>query len=289
MTEIIHPYADHSRKTDRFAYVYPVISRRAAGLSLGVNLNPDGGCNYKCAYCQVPRHVLDRKAVKPEVEKVLAELDALYEMVVSGEIWSAPPFQATEQCLRVIRDISISGDGEPSTHPDFAELLPELLLRARRWNLSLQVISNGKGLQRDAVRHSLAAFKPGRDRVWLKADSWCDEDVKNIYRLSVPYAKIYKKMELIMASCPCWLQICLFRRDGQTLSRVPAAEIGKQISAWQKQFPLLEMVQAYTLARQSWVEGVEALTDEELLAWAEEFRSACDLPLQMCGERGLLA
>jgi hypothetical protein len=36
-------------------YVYPVISRRAGGLSIGVNLNPDKVCNFDCPYCQVDR------------------------------------------------------------------------------------------------------------------------------------------------------------------------------------------------------------------------------------------
>ena len=35
-------------------YVYPVVSRRAGGVSIGINLNPNNACNWRCVYCQVP-------------------------------------------------------------------------------------------------------------------------------------------------------------------------------------------------------------------------------------------
>ena len=36
-------------------FVYAVISARARGLSLGVNVNPDKKCNFDCSYCEVDR------------------------------------------------------------------------------------------------------------------------------------------------------------------------------------------------------------------------------------------
>ena len=48
-------FNDHGRDLDRNRYVYAVVSRRARGLSIGVNLNPDKVCNFDCPYCQVDR------------------------------------------------------------------------------------------------------------------------------------------------------------------------------------------------------------------------------------------
>jgi hypothetical protein len=48
-------FKDHRRDLDRNRYVYAVVSRRARGLSIGVNLNPDKVCNFDCPYCQVDR------------------------------------------------------------------------------------------------------------------------------------------------------------------------------------------------------------------------------------------
>lgn len=46
---------DHTRVYRDFTYVYPVISRRSGGLSVGINLNPDKVCNFDCVYCEVDR------------------------------------------------------------------------------------------------------------------------------------------------------------------------------------------------------------------------------------------
>ena len=45
---------DHSRDSAGMTYVYPVVSRRAGGVSVGINLNPNNACNWACVYCQVP-------------------------------------------------------------------------------------------------------------------------------------------------------------------------------------------------------------------------------------------
>ncbi len=45
----------HDRTFDAYRFVYPVLSRRSRGMSVGVNLNPDKVCNFDCIYCQVDR------------------------------------------------------------------------------------------------------------------------------------------------------------------------------------------------------------------------------------------
>src|ERR1041384_5902109 len=48
-------FTQHSRSWRENRYVYPVVSRRSKGLSIGVNLNPDKVCNFDCIYCCVDR------------------------------------------------------------------------------------------------------------------------------------------------------------------------------------------------------------------------------------------
>ena len=43
-------FKDHRRELDANRYVYAVVSRRARGLSIGVNINPDKACNFACPY-----------------------------------------------------------------------------------------------------------------------------------------------------------------------------------------------------------------------------------------------
>ena len=64
-------------------FVYAVISQRARGLSIGVNLNPDKGCNFDCVYCEVDRDNADGKK-KVDVKGMSAELESLLSVVAKG-------------------------------------------------------------------------------------------------------------------------------------------------------------------------------------------------------------
>ena len=53
-TEAFLTISDHNRDVTGFKYIYPVVSRRAGGVSIGINLNINNACNWHCVYCQVP-------------------------------------------------------------------------------------------------------------------------------------------------------------------------------------------------------------------------------------------
>ena len=44
---------NHQRDAANLTYIYPVLSRRAGGISVGINLNINRKCNWACVYCQV--------------------------------------------------------------------------------------------------------------------------------------------------------------------------------------------------------------------------------------------
>src|SRR5690348_8124573 len=99
MSEKLKLYTLHSRSWEKNRYVYPVISRRSRGLSIGVNLNPDKVCNFDCVYCCVDRTV---PPVWRDVEMgvLSAELEHLISLAASGEIFSMAPFDQTPLPLR---------------------------------------------------------------------------------------------------------------------------------------------------------------------------------------------
>ena len=79
-------FAAHPREFTANRYVYPVLSRRAGGISIGVNLNPDKFCNFRCVYCQIDRtEPGDDKPV--DLADLAEELDRMVELVVSGDIY----------------------------------------------------------------------------------------------------------------------------------------------------------------------------------------------------------
>ncbi|MCY2925199.1 MAG: hypothetical protein NT031_07125 [Planctomycetota bacterium] len=106
-------FSDHSRRWRSCRYVYPVISRRAGGVGIGVNLNPERACNFACVYCQVdrtdpgPSHGVDLGLLR-------AELRLALDAARSGQLWDEPRFADVPADRRRLNDIAFSGDGEPT-------------------------------------------------------------------------------------------------------------------------------------------------------------------------------
>ncbi|MCA9259705.1 MAG: hypothetical protein KDA61_10920, partial [Planctomycetales bacterium] len=86
----LHTRHPRSYQTNRF--VYPVLSRRSGGISLGVNLNPDKICNFDCVYCQVDRRVapqvteVDRDVLAAELVEMLEEVLEAIELGEDGSL-----------------------------------------------------------------------------------------------------------------------------------------------------------------------------------------------------------
>src|SRR5262245_38347647 len=113
-------HAWHPRQHERNRFVYPVLSRRSRGISIGVNLNPDKVCNFDCIYCQVDRRS-EAETRFVELDQLLGELERMLDSVTSGAIWDDPEFANVPLELRRLNDIAFSGDGEPTTFKNFDE------------------------------------------------------------------------------------------------------------------------------------------------------------------------
>ena len=77
-------FTQHSRRWHDNRYVYPVISRRSCGLSIGINLSPDKRCTFDCVYCSVDR-TTPGDDPRVDLAVVKRELDTLLDQYLSGE------------------------------------------------------------------------------------------------------------------------------------------------------------------------------------------------------------
>ena len=87
-------FESHPRSFASNRYVYPVLSRRAGGISIGINLNRDKSCNFNCAYCQVVRTV-PGWLKRVDLKQIAAELEWTIELVTSGQIYENAQFRNT--------------------------------------------------------------------------------------------------------------------------------------------------------------------------------------------------
>jgi wyosine [tRNA(Phe)-imidazoG37] synthetase (radical SAM superfamily) len=107
-------HSDHARLFEQNRFVYPVLSRRSGGISIGVNLNPDKICNFDCIYCQVDRRSQSETRFV-DFGSLLEELRTTLDLVTSGSIFETRKFRTVPSKLRRLNDIAFSGDGERHT------------------------------------------------------------------------------------------------------------------------------------------------------------------------------
>ena len=153
-------------------FVYVVISPRARGLSVGVNVNPDKGCNFDCAYCEVNRG-LPPAVNHLDVDVMATELTDTLALVRSGGLRERPCYRNTPGELLELRHVALSGDGEPTLCPDFVEAVQTVMhVRARGQSPFFRIVllTNASGLDLPAVQCGLKFFT-SRDEIWAKLDA----------------------------------------------------------------------------------------------------------------------
>ena len=162
-------------------YVYAVISPRARGLSVGINMNPDKFCNFDCAYCEVDRTERTRER-HVNLRVMAAELERTLKVVHSGRIREHPHYRAVPAELLRLQHVCLSGDGEPTLSPGFEGAVEEVIhLRARGrfpW-FKLVLVTNASGLDRPEVEKGLSLFAPS-DEVWAKLEAGTQEYMQRV-------------------------------------------------------------------------------------------------------------
>lgn len=204
---------DHSRDSAGLTYVYPVISRRAGGVSIGINLNPNNACNWRCVYCQVPE--LKRgSAPRIDLNRLEIELRSfLHELTAGDYMQQHVPLEA-----RKIHDIALSGNGEPTSAKEFEQVI-ELIGRVKNdfalpAELKIVLITNGSLIHRPAVQAGLKRMGELNGEVWFKFDRASNKERQRINNTSISLRKIQEHLRIAAALCPTWLQTCVFQLDG---------------------------------------------------------------------------
>ena len=278
MTLTLTP-TNHDRDNAGMTYVYPVVSRRAGGVSVGVNLNPNNACNWACVYCQVPDLV---RGTAPPVNMVQleTELCAMLTDIVQGDFMQ----KHVPEGVRRLNDIALSGNGEPTSAKAFPQVI-ELIGRVMAGfdligKIKLVLITNGSLIDRPRVQDGLRKMTALNGEVWFKLDSATASGMRAINQTRITPDKQYQRLALAATLCPTWLQTCVFALDSQGLSDKgqhgqPPTEAEQQAylalvrRIHQDKVPV-QGVLLYGLARPSMQPGAERLSALPA-AWMEGF------------------
>ena len=252
-------------------YVYPVVSRRADGVSVGINLNPNNACNWRCIYCQVPDLT---RGTAPTVDLVVLEnelRDFLNELLHGDFMHSRIPEGA-----RRINDIALSGNGEPTSSAEFVQVI-KLIARVRREVALPEVvktilITNGSLVYRSEVQQGLRDMAKLNGEIWFKLDRASEAEMRRVNDTQTSMNKVRSNLIAAIACCPTWLQTCWFALDGESPSHHDENDYLEFVSALLRDGHKLQGVLLYSLARpsmQAEALRLSALTAEELQAFAD--------------------
>jgi len=205
---------DHRRDSAGLLYVYPVVSRRAGGVSVGINLNVNNACNWACVYCQVDN--LERGGPPPvDLARLEGELAGFLHDAIDGDFMQrSVPAEA-----RRLVDIAFSGNGEPTSAPEFAEAVARVggvLERfGLRGKLPVRLITNGSLLHRPGVQTGIGQLAGMAGEVWFKLDRAESTAAAEINGVPLDMDRVARHLAMCAGLAPTWVQTCWFALDGQ--------------------------------------------------------------------------
>ncbi len=267
-----NPFAEHTRQWEAFQYVYPVVSRRSKGLSIGINLNPDTLCNFDCVYCQVDKQV-NPKPTTVDLDQLRSELSAMLQAVTSGKLWQHPRFADIDPTLQRLNDIAFSGDGEPTAAKGFVQavdLVVELKKSFGLDNTKLVLITNATLLNRPNVEPALQALDANQGEVWAKLDAGTDAYYKLMDRSAVPFKTLLKNILACGKRRPIVIQSMFAKLHGTPIPANEFEAYTQRLAELIEQGCQIKSIQLYTVARKPLEPYVTAISDETLSRMAKQ-------------------
>ena len=260
----------HTRDSAGYTYVYPVVSRRAQGVSIGINLNPNNACNWACIYCQVPGLV---RGNAPAIDLGLleSELRGFLTQVTEGD-WLQ---HNVPKDMQQLQDIAFSGNGEPTSAAEFPQaitLVGQILQEMHLTQLKIRLITNGSLMQRSTVQDAVAGMAARNGEVWFKVDRATVEGMAKVNQVNDNPNAVKRRLLACAERCPTWIQTCWFALDGVAPDET---ELAAYVDFVQQVREHIAGVHLYGLARQPMQPGAERLSpvpEAVLQACAERVR-----------------
>jgi wyosine [tRNA(Phe)-imidazoG37] synthetase (radical SAM superfamily) len=253
----------HGRDFEGNRYVYPVLSRRSGGISIGVNLNRDKVCDFNCIYCQVDRSRPGKeqpgRAQAVDLDRLREELDALVQRVTSGQIYRETRFRDTPEPLRRLKDIALSGDGEPTTcgnFPEAVDVCAEVRRRHRLDDVKLVLLTNASMFHRANVRRALEVLDANHGEIWAKLDAGTEAHYRQVARTDVAWQQILDNLHTAAMARPIVIQSLFMRIHGEPPEREEQLAYCRCLREITSAGGRIKLVQVHTVARppaESWV------------------------------------
>ncbi|MDQ7008310.1 MAG: radical SAM protein [Acidobacteriota bacterium] len=268
-------FTRHPRRLGGRRYVYAVLSRRARGVSVGINLNPDKVCNFDCLYCQVDRTVPPPERQVDE-QVLLAELDEILRLAAAGRLDALASLEGVAPSHRRLADVAFSGDGEPTSYPRWAELVTSVgdVIERSLPGTPMTLITNASLFHRPRVRAGLDALAARGGRVWAKLDAGTEDFYRHVAVTKIPFSRILDNIEEEARRRPLVIQSLFFEEAGRAPAVGEIEAYAARLSGLVAAGGGLQAVQLTTVARRPPRPEIRALDAVALEAIARVVRAA---------------
>ncbi len=279
MSSSLPLHSQHQRTYHENKFVYPVLSRRSKGISIGVNLNPDKICNFDCIYCQVDRRE-ESETRFVGFEQLLAELDHMLKFVISGEIYQDPKFSSVPAALRRVNDIAFSGDGEPTTYKNFDNIVKEvanLKQKHQANDVKMVLITNASMFHRESTQNALKLLDENQGEIWAKLDAGTEEYFKIIDRTKIRFQQILDNILFVAKQRPIVIQSLFMQVNQQPPGAAEIDAYCERLNETINAGGQIKLVQVYTIARRTTEDYVTSLSSEQVDQIAQKVKGKTNL------------
>jgi wyosine [tRNA(Phe)-imidazoG37] synthetase (radical SAM superfamily) len=263
-------------------FVYVVVSPRAHGLSIGVNMNPDKHCKFGCEYCEVDRLVpsLEKSL---EVDVMAEELQRTLALAESGELRKILAYQNTPSELLNLRHVALSGDGEPTLCPNFLDAVrtvAHVRAQGRFQFFKIVLITNAAGLDLRKVQDGLKLFTHD-DEIWAKLDAGTQNYMDKVNRPTCSLEKILSNILMVARQRPVVIQSLfpLLGDEEPTVSEIE--QYAQRLNELKNAGAQIPLVQIYSATRPTAQSKCRHLPLKTLSQIAEQVRGISGLKAEV--------
>lgn len=275
----LYPTQNHPSSFHRQQIVYPVVSRRSGGVSIGINLSPSKRCSFACIYCQVPyqrRRQEDLfRGLSPSVDlhELETEIRNTVDVVQSGRLFEEERFKETLPEKRELHDFAFSGDGEPTLSPQFADAV-KIVTRLKKEltpeSVKMVLITNATHLQAKDTIRGCDTLSENNGEIWAKLDAGSDELYQRMNRSIVPFGTVLENIAFAAMRWPVKIQTMFLRHGEYFPSQNEIDSYVRAICDIGEKGGKIMGLQLYTVARPPVESNVFPLSDEQMDRLAEE-------------------
>lgn len=246
-------HSNHSRQFQKYTWVYPVLSRRSGGISIGINLNLNKKCNFNCAYCQVDRKASGIK--KPiDINKISSELASLLGSFDEEGICRLKEFSRIPDSKKHLKDLALSGDGEPTSKamfPAVCKILRQYQDDYESLKFKIVLITNSSLFHKSRTQEGIRILMGKNGEIWAKLDAGTQEWFEKVNGCTLSLNTLTSNLIKTAQLYPVTIQTLICSLWDIKPSHLEINAYIQRINRITLEGGKISKIQLYTLARQS--------------------------------------